>query len=330
MIAAAGHPHQPRRQDLATPPSSPAAWARPASAAPRSSTSTPRPGRSPRPAASIVNEGDVISIDGTTGAVYLGEVPVLPSPVVQYFEGELDPDADRRRRPGRGRAPADDARRRGAPAAGAGQRRHPRGRRAGPPVRRRGHRAVPHRAHVPRRAAPARRAADPGRGRRRARGRAGRAAAAAARGLRRDLRGDGRAAGHRPAARPAAARVPARPHRAVGRGRGRRGARRGRTRHDLRAARRPCTGCTSRTRCSACAACGSGWSSRACSRMQVRAIAEAAAERIKAGGDPRPEIMVPLVGAVQELELIREEAERVLRRGRRADRRRPRPPRSAR
>ena len=46
--------------------------------------------------------------------------------------------------------------------------------------------------------------------------------------------------------------------------------------------------------------------------MQVRAIAEAACERQKAGGDPRPEIMIPLVGAVQELEAIREEAERVL------------------
>ena len=42
----------------------------------------------------VVKEGDVISIDGTSGAVYLGEVPVVPSPVVQYFEGELDPDAD--------------------------------------------------------------------------------------------------------------------------------------------------------------------------------------------------------------------------------------------
>src|SRR6478752_1603354 len=42
--------------------------------------------------------------------------------------------------------------------------------------------------------------------------------------------------------------------------------------------------------------------------LQVRAIAEAAAIRKKAGGDPRPEIMVPLVGTVQELELIREEA----------------------
>ncbi|MFC0039114.1 pyruvate, phosphate dikinase [Actinomadura rayongensis] len=46
--------------------------------------------------------------------------------------------------------------------------------------------------------------------------------------------------------------------------------------------------------------------------MQVRAIAEAAADRRKAGGDPRPEIMIPLVGAVQELEAVREEAEKVL------------------
>jgi pyruvate, orthophosphate dikinase len=41
----------------------------------------------------VVNEGDVISIDGTSGAVYLGEVPVQPSEVVQYFEGELDPES---------------------------------------------------------------------------------------------------------------------------------------------------------------------------------------------------------------------------------------------
>ena len=30
--------------------------------------------------------------------------------------------------------------------------------------------------------------------------------------------------------------------------------------------------------------------------MQVRAIAHAAADRVKAGGDPQPEIMIPLVG----------------------------------
>ena len=46
--------------------------------------------------------------------------------------------------------------------------------------------------------------------------------------------------------------------------------------------------------------------------MQVKAIAEAAAERKAAGGDPKPEIMIPLVGAVQELEVIKEETERVL------------------
>jgi pyruvate,orthophosphate dikinase len=46
--------------------------------------------------------------------------------------------------------------------------------------------------------------------------------------------------------------------------------------------------------------------------MQVRAIAHAAADRVKVGGDPKPEIMIPLVGAVQELEIAREEVERVL------------------
>jgi pyruvate, orthophosphate dikinase len=35
-------------------------------------------------------EGEVISIDGTSGTVYLGEVPVVPSPVVEYFEGTID------------------------------------------------------------------------------------------------------------------------------------------------------------------------------------------------------------------------------------------------
>ncbi|MFI6348898.1 pyruvate, phosphate dikinase [Streptomyces sp. NPDC050560] len=46
--------------------------------------------------------------------------------------------------------------------------------------------------------------------------------------------------------------------------------------------------------------------------MQVRAIAEAVAERIEAKGDPRAEIMIPLVGTVQELEIVRDEAEGVI------------------
>ena len=46
--------------------------------------------------------------------------------------------------------------------------------------------------------------------------------------------------------------------------------------------------------------------------MQVQAIAEAVAQRVAEGGDPRAEIMIPLVGAAQELRIVRERAERVL------------------
>ena len=46
--------------------------------------------------------------------------------------------------------------------------------------------------------------------------------------------------------------------------------------------------------------------------IQVRALAEAAAQLKAEGLDPRPEVMVPLVSAVQELEIVRESAERVL------------------
>src|SRR5919112_1866499 len=46
--------------------------------------------------------------------------------------------------------------------------------------------------------------------------------------------------------------------------------------------------------------------------MQVRAAAQAAADRIEAGGNPLVEIMVPLVGSVMELHLIRDQADTVL------------------
>ncbi|MFB8243515.1 pyruvate, phosphate dikinase [Streptomyces sp. NPDC055952] len=46
------------------------------------------------PGGHVVEEGDVVSIDGSTGKVYLGEVPVVPSPVVEYFEGRMHPGAD--------------------------------------------------------------------------------------------------------------------------------------------------------------------------------------------------------------------------------------------
>ena len=46
--------------------------------------------------------------------------------------------------------------------------------------------------------------------------------------------------------------------------------------------------------------------------LQVRAIAEAVAQRRQEGGEPVAEIMVPVVSSVQELEHVREEAEAVI------------------
>src|SRR6516162_9805593 len=46
------------------------------------------------PGGVTIREGDVISIDGSSGAVYAGEVPVMASPVVEYFEGSLGAGSD--------------------------------------------------------------------------------------------------------------------------------------------------------------------------------------------------------------------------------------------
>ncbi|WP_371164158.1 pyruvate, phosphate dikinase [Buchananella felis] len=46
--------------------------------------------------------------------------------------------------------------------------------------------------------------------------------------------------------------------------------------------------------------------------LQIRAVAQAAVARLQAGGDPRPEIMVPLIGSVRELQLVRAEAEKIV------------------
>ncbi len=44
------------------------------------------------PDGTVFGEGDVLSIDGTSGTVFSGEVPVEDSPVVQYFEGKVSTD----------------------------------------------------------------------------------------------------------------------------------------------------------------------------------------------------------------------------------------------
>ena len=81
----------------------------------------------------VIKKGDMITLDGSTGEVMLGEVATVPPP------------ADRRLRDPHGlgrQVPQDE---------GAHQRRHPARRQHRARVRRRGDRPVPHRAHVLRR-----------------------------------------------------------------------------------------------------------------------------------------------------------------------------------
>ena len=47
-------------------------------------------------------------------------------------------------------------------------------------------------------------------------------------------------------------------------------------------------------------------------KLQIRAIAEASVECKKKGLDPRPEIMVPLIGSERELQIVRDDAERII------------------
>ncbi|SDH00156.1 pyruvate, phosphate dikinase [Nonomuraea jiangxiensis] len=71
-----------------------------------------RQGRFTAPGGVVVSEGDVISIDGTSGEIYLGEVPVVDSAVVEYFEG-AQPDDDLVKAVDRLMSHADQARRLG-------------------------------------------------------------------------------------------------------------------------------------------------------------------------------------------------------------------------
>ena len=159
-----------------------------------------------------IAEGEWLSIDGTNGTVVAGQVALIPADPPAEFTTLL---ALGRRDPSR-------------PPRGAGQRRQRRRRGERPAARGRGHRAVPDRAHVPRRGPAAGRAPDDPGGQPGGRARRARAAAPGpARGLRRDPRRHGRAAGDGPAARPAAARVPAVDARAGGQARDDRARRRG-------------------------------------------------------------------------------------------------------
>ena len=207
------------------------------------------------PAAATVSEGDVISIDGTTGEVFLGEVPVgrlAGGAVLRGRRARRRPTSWSARWPGSWSTPT-RSRRLGVRANADTAEDAARARRFGAEgigLCRTEHMFLGERRQLVENLIVAE---DDDGQREAARG----AAAAAAAGLRRDPRGDGRAAGDDPADRPAAARVPARLHRPVRRG-GPRGRREGTARQRAaQAAARRCGGCTSRTRCSACAACGS-------------------------------------------------------------------------
>ncbi len=219
----------------------------------------------------VISEGDLISIDGSTGEVFLGPMPVVPSPVETYIESGLDAATDGvddetadlvravdrllqhadKRRSLRVRANADTAedavraRRLGAQGIG---------------LCRTEHMFLGDRRSLIERVILADTTDD------RTDALDG-AAAAAASGLRRVAGRHGRPAGDHPAARPAAARVPAGPHRTRRQGRARRGGR-----HAERRRTRSCwprwSGCTSRTRCWGCAVSGSGCSPPACSRCR--------------------------------------------------------------
>ena len=153
-------------------------------------------------------EGDWLSIDGTVGKVYAGQVKTAPSEIVAGLingdeAGQEDGEVPE--------LPAADEVVRGCDAH---ERPHQRGH-AGTDgerdgVRRRRHRPVPHRAHVLR-GRPHRRDArdDPRRDAGGAEGGARQAAAVPARGLRRHLPGAQGLPGDDPLPRPAAARVPA-------------------------------------------------------------------------------------------------------------------------
>ena len=118
------------------------------------------------PGGVTVREGDVISIDGSSGAVYARRgARRCASPVVEFFEGSLDAEADELvAAVARIMDHADASRRLGVHANADTGEDCARARRFGAG----GVGPGPHRAHVPRRAPPAGGAADPGRGRREA------------------------------------------------------------------------------------------------------------------------------------------------------------------
>ena len=126
-----GHPHLARRQDLARRRRRPR-HGQDLCLRRRGAGGRHQAAPDDASAGTVVEEGDVVSIDGSTGKVYLGEVPGRAVPGRRVLRGPDARGRRRRRRAGRGRAPDHGVRRPHAPAAGARQRRQRRGRARAP------------------------------------------------------------------------------------------------------------------------------------------------------------------------------------------------------
>ena len=241
-------------------------------------------------------EGDWLSIDGTAGKVYAGQVKTAPSEIVAglIHGDEAAKTTEKFKNFQQLMKWCSDASAHGGPH----QRRHARAGGKRDRVRRRRHRPQPHRAHVLR-GRPHRRDArdDPRRDARGAEGGARQAAAVSARRLRRHLpRAEG-LSGDDSLPRSAAARIPA-AHASSSRRSWRRSSACRRRRSTSAS-----SSCTSSTRCSASAAAASASAipkSRRCRRARCsrrRRMVQ------KEGIKVRPEVMIPLVGFKKELDL---------------------------
>jgi pyruvate,orthophosphate dikinase len=248
-----------------------------------------------------LKEGDWLSFDGLSGEVKVGQVATTPSEILQVVAGKMKPAAsDIYRRFNQLLSWADKYRR-----LAFARTRISRIRRRRVQLRRAGHLAVPHRAHVLRRGADSHRPEDdPGRQREGSPGGARGAPAAAARGLLRRLQGDARRAGDDPDDRSAAPRCscPKREDLMVQLAKleatGQTAARSLRMRRKLlhRVEQlhefNPMLGHRG---------VRLGITYPEITEMQTRAIMEAACQLAKEGGKVVPEIMIPLVGDVREL-----------------------------
>ena len=313
-VGVAGHPHGDRRHDVARrgrrPPDGQALDRR------RRRAAIDEHGKTFTVKGQTVKEGDYVAFDGLTGEVKIAKVASQPSEILQVVAGKMKPAESDIYRP---LQPAAHLGRQVPAARRARQRRPARSGRARLRVRRARHRPVPHRAHVLRRGPHSDRAAHDSRGQRsRPPRRARRAAADAARGLLRRVQGDARHAGHDPHHRSAAARVPA-----EARGPD------GRDRHAWRRRARRATELDEKKTLLARVeqlhefnpmlghrGVRLGITYPEITEMQARAIMEAACQLNKEGLKVVPEIMIPLVGHVKELQ--RSEGDRRSR-GRRGD-----------